>query len=395
MAPIDDLSLRHLAKIVDSSDDAIISKDLNGTILSWNVAAERMFGYTAGEAIGRSIRMIIPADRQAEEDYVLGQIRAGQAVRHYETFRQRKDGTQLPISLTVSPIYNDAGVVIGASKIVRDLSERRAADRDARRLAAVVESSDDAIVTKNLDSTITSWNRAAERMFGFTAAEAIGRSVRMIIPADLQSEEDMVLARIRGGGVVDHYETRRRRKDGSEVLVSLTVSPLVDEAGVVVGASKIARDITEQVRLREAAREQALISEKLSEAGAAVAASLDRDTILQRVVDVATTLTHAEFGAFMLDGIDAASDRTFTLSTQSASLKDAVTRFLEQRSDAFFAATLERNGPIRLNDVGDDRQSSAKDSTRPDAALEPLEVRSCLVVPVKTSSGSVLGGMIF
>ena len=155
MAPLDDLSSRHLAKIVDSSDDAIISKDLNGTILSWNLAAERMFGYSAGEAIGRSIRMIIPADRQAEEDYVLGQIRAGQAVRHYETFRQRKDGTQLPISLTVSPIYNDAGVVIGASKIVRDLSERRAADRDARRLAAAVESSDDAIVTKNLDSTIT------------------------------------------------------------------------------------------------------------------------------------------------------------------------------------------------------------------------------------------------
>jgi len=269
MAPVDDLSLRHLAKIVDSSDDAIISKDLNGTILSWNAAAERTFGYTAAEAIGQSIRMIIPADRQSEEDFVLGQIRAGQAVRHYETFRQRKDGTQLPISLTVSPIYNDAGIVIGASKIARDLSERREADRAARRLAAVVESSDDAIVAKNLDSTITSWNRAAERMFGFTAAEAIGRSVRMIIPDDLQSEEDMVLARIRAGGVVDHFETRRRRKDGSEVLVSLTVSPIVDDKGVVIGASKIARDVTEQVRLREAAQEQALITEKLSEAGEA------------------------------------------------------------------------------------------------------------------------------
>ena len=179
------------------------------------------------------------------------------------------------------------------------------------------------------------------------------------------------------------------------MLVSLTVSPIVDEAGVVLGASKIARDITEQVRLREAAREQALVSEKLSEAGAAVAALLDRASILQRVVDVATTLTHAEFGAFVPDGIDAASDPTFTLSTQSAPLKDAVTRFLEQRSAAFFAAMLERNGPIRLNDLGDDRQSGATVSTSPDAALEPLEVRSCLVVPVKTSSGSVFGGLIF
>ena len=120
----DDIAHRHLAKIVDSSDDAIVSKDLNGTITSWNSAAERMFGYTASEAIGRSIRIIIPEDRQQEEDFVLSQIRAGRAVSHYETIRQRKDGTTLPISLTVSPIYDDKGVVVGASKIARDISER-------------------------------------------------------------------------------------------------------------------------------------------------------------------------------------------------------------------------------------------------------------------------------
>jgi PAS domain S-box-containing protein len=127
-----DLAIQHLARIVDSSDDAIISKDLNGVITSWNAAAERMFGYSADEAVGRSIRMIIPADRQQEEDFVLGQIRAGRAVSHYETIRQRKDGTTLPISLTVSPIRDDHGVVVGASKIVRDISERV-------RLMAVVE----------------------------------------------------------------------------------------------------------------------------------------------------------------------------------------------------------------------------------------------------------------
>src|ERR1700741_3022073 len=112
MAPAnDDLARRHLAKIVDSSDDAIVSKDLNGIILSWNAAAERMFGFTATEAIGQSIRMIISAVRQSEEDYVLGEIRAGKSIRHYETVRQRKDGTLIPISLTVSPIYDDDGVV--------------------------------------------------------------------------------------------------------------------------------------------------------------------------------------------------------------------------------------------------------------------------------------------
>ena len=136
-----------------------------------------------------------------------------------------------------------------------------------RHLAKVVESSDDAIVSKDLSSVIVSWNRAAERMFGYTAAEAIGRSIRMIIPADRQGEEDVVLEAIHAGRSMTHYETVRQRKDGSLIDISLTVSPIRDDAGVVVGASKIARDITEQVRLRRQAREHAEITEKLSEVG--------------------------------------------------------------------------------------------------------------------------------
>jgi PAS domain S-box-containing protein len=377
MAPsADDLALRHLAKIVDSSDDAIVSKDLNGTILSWNGAAERMFGYTAAEVIGHSIRMIIPADRQNEEDFVLGQIRMGQAVRHHETLRQRKDGSQIPISLTVSPIYDDSGHVIGASKIARDISDRKEADLAMRRLAGLVESSDDAIVAKDLQSRITSWNRAAERMFGYTAEEAIGQSVRMIIPDDLQSEEDMVLARIRAGGIVDHYETRRRRKDGTEILVSLTVSPIVDDAGRVIGASKIARDITEESHLRATARDQALIAERLSQVGAMVAASLDSSTIVQRVIDAATSLTQAEFGAFVFNDSDKNSGRRYTVSSHAAAPKDVVERFLQERSDTLFAATLQGGAAIRLDDITGG-------------------VRSYLGVPVRARAGDVLGGLLF
>src|SRR4051812_17843083 len=302
-----DLVQRHLAKIVDSSDDAIVSKDLNGTILSWNAAAERMFLFTAAEAVGKNIRMIIPLDRQHEEDYVLGQIRSGQAVRHYETLRQRKDGSLIPISLTVSPIYDDAGNVIAASKIARDITDRKQGDLAARRLAAVIESSDDAIVTKNLNSVIQSWNRAAERMFGYTAEEAIGQSIRMIIPADLQQEEDEVLARIRAGGMVDHYETRRLRKDGSEVLISLTVSPIIDQNGVVIGASKIARDVSERARLVREAQLQATVAERLSQAGTVVAASLEQETVVQKVTDLGVALTEAEFGAFFYNGNDPVS----------------------------------------------------------------------------------------
>ena len=119
-----------LAAIVASSDDAIVSKDLDGTIQSWNRGAELLFGYTAEEVIGRSIRIIIPHDRQSEEDDVLARIRRGESIQHFETIRLRKDGTLIPISLTVSPLRNEAGRVVGVSKIARDLSERRRAERD-------------------------------------------------------------------------------------------------------------------------------------------------------------------------------------------------------------------------------------------------------------------------
>ena len=239
---------RHFAALVASSDDAIISKTLDGTVVTWNAAAERLFGYTASEMVGQSIRLIVPPDRQAEEDDVLGAIRRGETFDHFETLRQRKDGTLVPISLTVSPIRDVSGQVVGASKIARDLTRTHRAQRDALRLAAIVDSSDDAIVGKDLNSIVTSWNAAAQRMFGYSAEEVIGKSVRLLIPGDRQHEEDDVLSRISRGQRFDHYETVRRKKDGTLFPVSLTVSPVINDQGVVIGASKIARDITERVR---------------------------------------------------------------------------------------------------------------------------------------------------
>jgi PAS domain S-box-containing protein len=133
---LDEITARHLAKVVESSDDAIVSKDLSSIITSWNPAAERMFGYSAGEAIGKSIRMIIPADLQGEEDVVLGKIRAGDKVDHYETIRQRKDGTLINVSLTVSPIRDANGTVVGASKIARNVTDRVKMEQENARLYA-------------------------------------------------------------------------------------------------------------------------------------------------------------------------------------------------------------------------------------------------------------------
>ena len=244
-----------LAAIVASSDDAIISKDLNGVITSWNEAAERLFGYTAAEMVGRTIETIIPFDRRSEEEYVLSRIRAGLKVDHFETLRVRKDGNFVNVSLTISPIRGRDGRIVGASKIARDITEQRRMEREMLRLAAIVESSNDAIIGKDLDGVIRSWNAAAERIFGYTADEAIGQYIGLIIPPDRLGEEVHVLAQIRAGNIVRHFETIRRRKDGGLLEISVTVSPIRMRSGEIIGASKIARDVTEQKRLQRAVEE--------------------------------------------------------------------------------------------------------------------------------------------
>jgi PAS domain S-box-containing protein len=253
-----------LSAIVGSSEDAIISTDLNGTITSWNGGAERIYGYTASEAIGQPNDLIIPSDRSSEEEDVLRRLRAGEAIDHYNTIRVRKDGTRIEVSLAVSAIHNQDREIIGVSKIARDVSQRKHLEREAVRLAAIVEFSDDAIISKDLTGVITSWNQAAERIFGYTAAEAVGQSIRLIIPHEHQHEEDVVLDHIRRGQTVDHFETVRRRKDGVRIPISLTVSPIQNQAGVVIGASKIARDISERKRaeaeMRRASRQTAFLA---------------------------------------------------------------------------------------------------------------------------------------
>jgi PAS domain S-box-containing protein len=244
-----------LAAVVESSDDAIITQSLNGIIETWNRAAERMFGYSAGEALGRPISMLVPPERIDEEDRAVERIRRGDAVRHFETERVAKNGHRVPVSVTMSPVLTPTGDVYGISVIARDLTERRALERNAFHLAAIVSSAEDAIASKDINGIVQTWNKAAERMFGYTAEEMIGHSIRTIIPRDRWHEEDEVLARIRSGRAIDHFETVRQRKDGSLIEISLSVSPIKTSTGAVIGASKIARDISMQRRLAREAEE--------------------------------------------------------------------------------------------------------------------------------------------
>ena len=265
---------------------------------------------------------------------------------------------------------------------------------EAALARAILDTSDDAIVSKDLNGIVTSWNRAAEAMFGYTAEEMIGASIRTIIPADRQQEEDEVLARIRRGDRVNHFETIRRRKDGTLVPISLTVSPVVDSSGRIIGASKIARDISERVRLESIAREQSSITEKIGEIGATLSSTLDRDAIVQKVTDAATALTGAEFGAFFYNVNDADSGDAFMLYTLSGAPKEAFANFPKPRATALFGPTFRGEGIVRIDDVDKDPRYGRNPPYHGKPAGH-LPVRSYLAVPVKSVSGEVLGGLFF
>lgn len=241
--------------IVQSTDDAVVSETLDGVVLTWNPAAERIFGYSAQEMIGSSIYRVVPRDLHDQEAMVLERIARGQSIAHFETLRIKKDGTLFPVDLTVSPIRNQAGIVVGASSIKRDISDRRRAAEVSSRLAAIVQSSDDAIVSKTLDGVVLDWNASAERMYGIPAAEMIGRSIYELVPEELQTEEQTIMERVARGEHVAHYETVRLRNDGTRIDIALTLSPIRDTGDRIIGASSIQRDITVSKRSEEALRQ--------------------------------------------------------------------------------------------------------------------------------------------
>ena len=246
--------MAHLAAIVESSEDAIVSKTLDGTILTWNSGAEHVYGYAAAEAIGQPMTLLLPEDRPDEETAILQRIRRGERVEHFETVRRRKSGELIEVSLTISPIRNGDHQIIGASHVARNITERRRLDDQLLRMGAIVQSSEDAIVSKTLEGVILTWNTGAENVYGYPADEAIGQCMTLLLPDDRSNEESEILERIGRGERVEHFETVRRRKGGDLIDVSLTISPIRDGTNRIIGASHIARNITDRKRLDEQLR---------------------------------------------------------------------------------------------------------------------------------------------
>ncbi len=236
-----------LAAIVESCEDAIITKAPDLTIQTWNAGAERLYGYCAQEAIGKPITILMPADRLDELETIVGKAFRGGAIHQYETRRRHKDGGLIDVSLSEAPVRNAGGQIVGVATIEHDISERLRARTLEAQMAGIVKSSSDAIYSLGAGHMVQSWNPGAERLFGYRAEEVIGQRSPTMIP-ECQAQLDEMLDRVLNGGETVEFESRRRRKDAVILEVAVTASPIYDSAGMVSGIAVITRDITERKR---------------------------------------------------------------------------------------------------------------------------------------------------
>jgi PAS domain S-box-containing protein len=236
--------------LLEAAPDAMVVVDHGGKIVLVNAQAEKVFGYQRDELLGRDVEILLPMPlreiHRGHRAHYHRQPRVRPMGAGLEMVALRKGGTKFPVEISLSPVETEDGVLV--TNAIRDVTERKLLEEARFKLAAIVESSDDAIISKTLEGIITSWNTSAGRIFGYTEEEAVGQPIAMLIPPELQSEENRILERLKTGKRIDHYETIRITKAGEKVDVSLTISPIKDSAGRIIGASKVARDITDRKR---------------------------------------------------------------------------------------------------------------------------------------------------
>jgi PAS domain S-box-containing protein len=262
-------------------------------------------------------------------------------------------------------------------------------------LSAIIAGSEDAIISKTVDGIVTSWNPAAERLFGWSSQEMIGQSVLRLIPPELRFEEDEILSKLRAGERIERYETIRVRKDATRINVSLTISPIKNADGKITGASKIAHDITERRRTEAALAalaEEGRALETLSRVGRSVASEYDLDVIVQRVTDAATELSGAAFGAFFYNVLENNGQESYWLYSLSGAPREKFASFPMPRATAVFAPTFKGEANVRSDDIRADPRFG-KNEPHHGMPQGHLPVASYLAVPVTSRSGEVIGGL--
>jgi PAS domain S-box-containing protein len=377
---------------------AIYTCDQSGYIQSYNKAAVKLWG--CEPVIGKDMwcgswKIFRPDGEPLPLDTcpMAITLKEKRAVEGEEIMVQRPDGTMRNVLPYPVPTFNTSGELTGAINTLVDITDQRKYDAQQSMLAAIIESSDDAIISKTLDGIITSWNNAAEKMFGHTSDEAIGKRITLIIPRERLDEEHHIIEKIRNSEKVDHFETVRITKTGERLPISLTVSPIKNANGQVVGASKIARNISVQKMAEEALQRYTQNLETLHSVGELIAEDLDVGKILQKVTDVTTKLTGAAFGAFFYNTIDARGE-AYMLYTLSGAAREDFEKFGMPRNTEVFAKTFSGEGVLRSDDITKDPRYG-KNAPNKGMPKGHLPVVSYLAVPVISQSGIVIGGLFF
>jgi len=322
--------------ILEAIPDAVVAVNQQGVIIQVNSQTEALFGYTRNELIGQQIETLVPERQRGDHHRHRAEYHAEPKIRRMgsglDLYGRRRDGTEFAVEISLSPVSTDGGMAV--LSVIRDISDRKRIESDLRRahqelehrkgrelrdsqtrIASIVDSSQDAIIGKNLDGIITHWNKGAERMYGYTAGEVIGRSISLLCPKDHVDELPDILAKIRRGEAVEYFESVRVTKDGRRVDVSLSVSPIHDSDGKIIGASAIARNITAQKKVEDQLRQ----SQKMEAVGR-LAGGLAHDfNNLLGIVTACTELLRARVDAETaeyVDNIREAANRGAALTRQ-------------------------------------------------------------------------------
>ncbi len=384
--------------LIEDSPLAIYTSDQDGRLTYFNSAAVQLWGRVPvmGEDFWSGPwRIHFPDGRpmNLSDSPMAKALHQIARFENQEIVIERPDQTFKRLLVFAIPTFDDQGTFSGTQNTFVDITAKTSYETKQSVLSAIVESSDDAIISKDLNGIISSWNQGAQRIFGYTETEVIGKPVSILIPTERLKEEDNILGQIRQGNKVKHFETIRMTKIGKLIPISLTVSPVKDVSGNIIGASKIARDITEQVEAQASIKRNAQNLELLNSIGKVILEQLEVKEVLQQVTDVTTQITGASFGAFFYNTYDD-NGEAFMLYTLSGASSAQFESLGMPRHTALFKPTFSNSEVIRVDDVTMDSRYG-KNMPLFGMPSGHLDVKSYLAVPVVSANGEVIGGLLF
>jgi PAS domain S-box-containing protein len=376
----------------------IYTCDKEGYIISFNKAAVKLWGKTPQTGKDNWLMNWEVFDAYgkpmlADETPTGELLKYGKPVDGREILIKRPDGTISYLLSNPKLRYNNKGEIAGVINTLIDITAQKSDESKQAMLASIIESSEDAIVSKTLDGIITSWNEAARRLFGYTQEEIIGKHITILIPDDRLNEEELIISKIRNNERLEHFETIRKTKSGEEIQISLTVSPMKNSRNDIIGASKIIRDINKQKQAEDRLQQYAERLEILNSIGQIILAELDIQSILQKVTDATTQLCGAQFGAFFHNQVNEQGE-SYMLFTLSGAPREAFEKFGMPRNTDVFHPTFSGLGVVRVDDITKDPRYGKND---PHFGMPSghLPVVSYLAVPVRAKTGEVIGGLFF